>query len=354
VTVTQPPAASGEHLTAVLQRAGVLGAAEAVSDVVVETSRETLISSIARLRLAYHGSAGQAPSHLFLKFRRGDLDPALAQSGQRECAFYTTVAVATPPGLLPRCYEAVVPPDGAWHLLLEDLTATHEAPGDWPVPPRVERSDRIIEAHARFHAHWWDDARLGVSVGTFLDSSGRLDQTLASFAKNFASFADRLGDRLSPERRAIFEGLLVAAPHLLARYRSHRNLTIVHGDAHMWNAMLPRDPRGLGLRLIDWDAWRIDVATDDLAYMMALYWTPDRRRQLERPSLERYHETLVAHGVQGYDFDALWRDYRESVLWQITAPVWQATHKLGAWIWWNNLEHVMQAIDDLGCREFLG
>lgn len=313
----------------------------------------TLISSIARLRLTYTGDAGQAPSHLFFKGRRADLDEALGGSGRRECAFYSTVAAVSPPGLLPRCYEASAPPEGAWHLLLEDLTETHQAPTDWPVPPPAEQSDRIIEAHARFHAHWWDDPRLGVSAGVFLDTSGALDAHLARFAKDFSSFVDRLGDRLSPERRAVYEGLLAAAPRLLARYRSHEDLTIVHGDAHMWNVMLPRDPADPGLRLIDWDAWRIDVATDDLAYMMALYWTPERRRRLERHSLERYHTTLVAHGVNGYDFAALWRDYRESVLWQITTPVWQAAHKLAPVIWWNNLEHVMLAIDDLGCRELL-
>jgi hypothetical protein len=29
------------------------------------------------------------------------------------------------------------------------------------------------------------------------------------------------------------------------------------------------------VRIFDWDVWRIDVATDDLAYMMALHWFPD-------------------------------------------------------------------------------
>ena len=237
--------------------------------------------------------------------------------------------------------EAFTAADGAWLLLLEDLTATHEALGDWPIPSTVEQSDRIIDAHARFHAHWWDDARLGESVGAFLDTSGALNRHLASFAKDFSTFVDRLGDRLSPEHKALYERLLAAAPRLLARYSSHRNLTIVHGDAHVWNVMMPRDPGQVGLRLIDWDGWRVDQATDDLAYMIALFWPAERRRRLERRALERYHATLLAHGVGGYGFDALWQDYRYSVLWQCATPVWQAAHKLGPWIWWPNLERVV-------------
>ena len=30
-------------------------------------------------------------------------------------------------------------------------------------------------------------------------------------------------------------------PRLSARYRSHRDMTIIHGDAHVWNALVSRD-----------------------------------------------------------------------------------------------------------------
>src|SRR5438105_10176315 len=92
-----------------------------------------------------------------------------------------------------------------------------------------------------FHAFWWDHARLGVSVGAFADDAGALERHLASFPKEVATFADRLGDRLSAERRRIYERLVDAAPRLSARYRSHRDMTIIHGDAHVWNALVSRD-----------------------------------------------------------------------------------------------------------------
>jgi thiamine kinase-like enzyme len=132
------------------------------------------------------------------------------------------------------------------------------------------------------------------------------------------------------------------------------NLTLLHGDAHVWNALYPRGGRRDDVRLIDWDGCRIDAATDDLAYMMAIHWSPERRRRLERECLWRYHAVLTESGVGGYDFDALWRDYRQSVLWQITTPVWQAANGIGPWIWWNSFERVMAAVEDLDCLEFLG
>jgi hypothetical protein len=128
----------------------------------------------------------------------------------------------------------------------------------------------------------------------------------------------------------------------------HHNLTIVQGDAHVWNCFLAGDG-GNDTRFFDWDAWRIAVGASDLAHMMTVQWYPDQRHRTERHLLDRYHETLVAHGVRDYDRSALGDDYRLSTTW----PVWQAAYDIPPVIWWNNLERVMLAVDDLGCRDLL-
>jgi len=148
-------------------------------------------------------------------------------------------------------------------------------------------------SYAAFHACWWTTA-LGQTIGAWGDTSGDFGRFRAEFAKRLPAFIDHLGDRLAPERRAIYARLMQAWPRLLTRYGTHRGLTIVHGDAHVWNAFHPRDPAKDTIRLFDFDSWRIDTASDDLAYMMGLHWYPGRRRRLERPLLERYHATLLA------------------------------------------------------------
>ena len=117
--------------------------------------------------------------------------------------------------------------------------------------------------------------------------------------------------------------------------------------------MLPRDGGLEDIRIFDWDSWRIDTATDDLAYKMAMHWYPERRRLLERPLLDRYHGALQAHGVRDYDRRALDDDYRLSVLWLLARHVWQAASNIPPLIWWNNLERTLLAIDDLGCADLL-
>ena len=345
-----PSAANAEHLTDALRRCGALGEGR-VRDVVVESSRPTLLSRIIRLRLTYD-DAVEAPGSLILKTGLPDRAGVLSDVGRREVEFYTQVAAVMSARLVPRCFEAAWDPDTkAWHLLLEDLADSHVIATTWPLPPTMEQCERILRALARLHAAWWDDPRLGVSVGTWLDADA-MNQQLQRFADRFKSFGDHLGDRLSRERRDLYERFIDAAPGLLGRYHSHRNLTVAHGDAHVWNNFLPRDG-GDDVRFFDWDAWRIGVASGDLAYMMATHWYPDRRHRVERPLLDLYHAALLAHGVGGYDRRALDDDYRLSVLWQLMTPVWQAAIDLPPVIWWSHLERIVSAVDDLGCRDLL-
>jgi hypothetical protein len=346
-----PRVAQVEYLSEALRSSGALNDGR-VRDVVMENSKATILSRIMRLRLSYDGVALGAPSSIILKTALPERAHAKWNSGRHEVAFYRQIAAAMPAGLVPHCFEAVWEEDtNEWHLLLEDLTDTHSIASNWPLPATLEQNKQIVAARARLHAAWWDDPRLGVSIGTWIDPT---DTQIQAFAEQVARFADRVGDRLAPERRDIYQRLIDAAPHLNTRYHVHRNMTIVQGDAHIWNVFLPQASGSDDLRIFDWDGWRVDVATDDLAYMMALHWFPDHRRRHEQKLLDHYHRALLAHGVSGYDRRALGEDYRLSVLWQIATPVWQAANDIPAWIWWFHLERIFMAVDDLGCRDLLG
>jgi len=349
-THAPPTAADPDHLTAALRRAGALDGGR-VARVQVVHSFPTLLSQFHRLKLDYEGAADAPPRHLYLKTDLVGGPGAALDSGRREVAFYTTVAPATPQGLLPHCFEAEITEAGAWHLLLEDLTDTHAIASQWPLPPTVAQTEAIMRCRARFQAAWWDHPRLGIDVGIW-PSDTEIDEWLAGLFKGYEAFADALGERLPPHRRALYEGLFAQAPKLLQRFRSHRHMTVIQGDAHVWNCFLPKD--GIDTpRLFDWDGWQPNIGADDLAYMIAMHWFPEMRQQTERPLLDAFHDELLAHGVAGYDRRALQDDYRHTVLWQITRPIWMRAVRIPPNIWWNNLERIHLAADDLGCRELL-
>jgi hypothetical protein len=255
---------------------------------------------------------------------------------------------------VPHCFDAAwEPADGAWHLLLEDLTDSHVVATRWPLPPDFAQCEAIVRTRARCQAAWWDDPRLGVTIGRWQDAKTRAEAAEAAAAQ-FARFADEMGDRLSADRRRLCERLFEAAPRLDTRYAEHRHMTVIQGDAHVWNCFLPRDGARDSARLFDWDAWQVNTGADDLACMMAPQWYPDLRQRFESRLLDAFHDELVARGVQGYDRRALQDDYRLSVLWLLATPAWQHAHGIPPVIWWNNFERICLAVDDLGCREWLG
>jgi thiamine kinase-like enzyme len=350
MTTCLPDAADPDRLTDALRRHGVMSAGR-VRDVTADTPRDTLVSRVVRLRLAYDGPAEKAPATLILKIpkpRDGAQDPTEA----REVQFYNTVAPATPAGLLLRCFDAVHSPQTkAWHLLLEDVTDSHRIATEWPLPPTEPQCRMIVGTLARFHAAWWDATKGSVSVVAPPDPAMVRDiyQRIEGF---WANLSDRLGDRLSADRRWIYERFLAAPPHF-PRLATRKNLSIVHGDAHVWNVFLPNDDSANDLRLFDWSFWRPFLPAHDLAYMMAVHWYPERRRRFERPLLDHYHATLLASGVKGYDRAALDYDYRLAVLIHLIAPLFQSNVGIPPVIWWSHLERIMYAIDDLGCRELL-
>ena len=333
-----------------LRRAGVVGSGR-VCAVEVLSAVTKLRSHTLRLGLKYEGSAVGAPTSLIMKM--GHLrDGRPPYGNRREIGFYRNVASALPDRLAPRCYETADATEaGPWRLLLEDLTDTHFIATEHPLPPALPQCRSAIQAWGRLHAALWDDPRSSVFLGR--SANAVWTQYFNSSAERFARFMDRFGEAMPAQRRALYERLLDSAIPLLARFDEGRNLTLIHGDAHWWNCFLPRDDQHEQVRLLDWEDWTIGAGATDLAYMMAMLWFPDRRRRIEQPLLDFYHDVLVARGVRACSRQILAEDYRRSVLLLMLRPIWQATNNLPARVWWPNLERNFLAVDDLDCRELL-
>jgi hypothetical protein len=299
-----------------------------------------------RLEVRYSAAAHpRAPTGLYVKLNDGRGDTL---AGKREASFYISIAADMPDPPSVPCYDAVTNSEtGAYHLLLKDVSETHvlverEAPA-----PRAD-AERMIDLLAAFHAHWWDHPRLG-------QESERVDAWFIQGEEelDFPGFVDYLGDRLSAQRREIYERVLAALPRMLGQRLAAGPLTLVHDDAHFWNFLLPRDPQQERVYLVDWQQWGISAGPHDVAYMMALFWYPERRARLEQDLVRRYHDRLLAHGIQGYDWEACWNDYRLFAMRNLMVPLW-------AWRWshwgfhrWMQLEKAILAFQDLNCAELL-
>jgi Ser/Thr protein kinase RdoA (MazF antagonist) len=340
-------------LTGVLRRRGFLPSGH-VTRVTAHSSRTLFVSIVSNLSVEYSRDAGRdSPARLFLKLSNPETaHDAPREEPPEEIAFYESIAPATPDAPVPRCYDAAYSrATGRSHLLLEDLSETHHHP-PVPLPPTPAECERAVDCLARFHAHWWEHPRLGAGFGRLLDDAD-VEELARATAARFADFADFAGESLSPARREMIERVIKTFPRPWVRLKSARGLTLTHGDAHTWNFLFPRAPDAQRVYLIDWQLWHPHVGARDLAFMMTIFWYPERRARMEAPLLRRYHEKLIECGVRGYGWDDCWEDYRWSAVRNIFIPLVQRARGMGAWHWWSNFERAMLAFEDLRCAELI-
>ena len=351
--ISSPDDISAEWLTAALSGSGVLDRGEAVA-VRVTFSKTLQVSQVAHLEIEYSPDGSPAaPRKLFLKLslQNGSTEthPNIRNS---EIDFYRTVASKTPSPELMNCYHASLASEtGESVLLLEDLSETHfQSPQKRA--PSLEYSRSAIECLARFHAHWWDDPRVGIEVGKIFDAAW-LETFLSDLEISVGRFLSFLGDDLSSRRRAIYKKMLAASPTIWGRVTDRSGLTVTHGDTHWWNFLFPKVPAADRTKIFDWQLWHIDLGPRDLAFLVALGGFAERRPEFDDDLLHLYHDTLLSAGVEKYSWNQFWEVYRSSAIRNLNVAVtfWsQGKHRQ---TWTDALERAFQSFDELGCEELL-
>jgi hypothetical protein len=341
-------------LTHLLRRKGYLPKST-INDIHILKLARTNVSTIYYLAVSYSSPEISAPARLFLKLPNPDF-----VWPHKEVEFYNRIVPAMQLHYTDRelpflhCYDAVyIAETGQSYLLMEDLSQTHFTI-DRPMPPTVQHCERLIDAYALFHAHWWEHPRLGRDIGERLTEEG-IDNFLKEAQKKFRDFTDFMGESLSKPQCTLLEGIVSAWPEKRRqRLAQGKGITLVHRDPHPLNFLYPDDLAEGEVKLIDWQSWRIDTGSDDLAYLMACHWPFEQRVQLEAALLRRYFDRLLSLGVNNYRWDDCYYDYQASIIrclfflmYAWSPAQWQA----GAW--WGRLQKGLAAFKGWNCADLL-
>jgi hypothetical protein len=219
-----PEAAMPDHLTDALRRHGVLSTGR-VRDVTTDAPRDLLMSRIVRVKLAYDGPAEKAPATLILKISK-PRDGRTTLRAREKCSSITLwrrrrrLAFCCVASM--RCTRRRPKRGTCCWRMWPTAIATER-----PLPPTEPQCRMIVGTLARFHAAWWDATKGSVSVVAPPDPAMVRDiyQRIEGL---WANLLDRLGDRLSADRRWIYERFL--ATPINPRLATRKNLSIVHGD----------------------------------------------------------------------------------------------------------------------------
>jgi 5-methylthioribose kinase len=277
--------------------------------------------------------------------------PSALRRGLHEVDFYRSMngPILSPPSNIPECIS--------WHadtkrylLVIEDLSMSHCRIEELE-QPTIQTWRSAVTALAMFHSKY-----LGQLPIQFIDErlSSRTDVEgyLDRLTTAYSVFEDAFSARIE---RAFLDKLARALPILreieldrCARIQDPVRTTIVHGDLHMGNVLLPRIQND-GSKLIDWQFWGIGSPTYDLRHLLGARFPSDMWKY--RIELVRYYyETLISNANADYSWDQCWTDYRYGALDNLFMAVWQYTSfgwEYEKWI--NTLDSAIRVCDELDC-----
>jgi hypothetical protein len=275
-----------------------------------------LLTDLHRLHLGYAPGASAGPATLVAKLP--SVVPEILQIArawglyQREVLFYRDIS-PTVGVRVPRAYVTQFDPETHhFALVMEDLSPALD--GDQITGLPLDHVRLALDALADLHARWWNRPELAsleaaiqpFGQGPWMGTGLRLAAAWPVFKPFLAGRASsalvRVGERMAStiERQMVD----IARPPR----------TLCHGDFRADNLMFAEGDGGAVLATIDWQVTLQARGAVDVSQLLSISVTTELRRAHETALLRGYHDRLVAAGVEDYDYDEFFADYRRGLL----------------------------------------
>jgi hypothetical protein len=306
--VADPDLVTPEWLTDVLRHGGAVDADTKVTSFESAAIGTGQVGANVRYTLAYEGTPG--PASVVCKFSSRDQQSAATGvqtlTYETEVAFYRELA-HTVDISRPHCYLAELEHGTAnVVLVMEDLSPAEQ--GDQIDGCTVAQATLAIDEAAKLHGPRWGDRSLEELA--WLDRRSTQGGLASMLGMIWSAFVDRYRATLDPI--TLDEGQrLIAGIETLRGYEPSA-LTVVHYDYRLDNMLFGTGAGGRPLTVVDWQTVQLGLGPSDVAYFLGNAFDADVRRSCERELVRRYHDGLLAYGVDDYPLDECWEDYRRS------------------------------------------
>ncbi|WP_040493620.1 aminoglycoside phosphotransferase family protein [Ilumatobacter nonamiensis] len=358
---------TADWMTEALQGSGTIGPDVTVSSVHADPGAAGIgfMGEVAGIDVEYSGDAAGAPGRVVAKFPTASPEVRTLMHPtrvyEREHRFYEKIAkrspVRTPDLYHVTCDVSDDPMSERYMLLLEDLGDLEL--GDQLAGVSPEQAEAALVGLARHHARFWN--RSGLEDATFIPTiNGPLNKAgQGIYNASLPGFKEVFSSALLPEMVPIAENYGLSHPNLLDRFAGMPH-TLVHFDYRADNLFFDTSGGGAGsVVVIDWQSISIGGGASDVGYFLGQNLSIADRRAHEDELLHRYHDTLVAEGVTGYEFDQFFQDYRVAVVYGWVIPVFavgslDTSSERAMALWTAVLERIQDAIFHHDAQEFIG
>lgn len=305
--VVHVDAIDGAWLTRILTDAGVMRSGKVV-DVRWEPCGTGQLSDSYRFSLSYDPpSAG--PATVVGKFPSEDSTSREfgRTSGyyRSEIRFYNELAPNLPVSVPTPIYAAMAENETDFVLLMEDLGPARTV--DQLVGCNADEMALVMEQTAALHAARWRDRELP-RLDWLQGPVNIFNYVTDNFADVVRKFPELCGD-LVPGSDLAEAATLTQHTDTWKRVLNDRQC-LWHSDIRADNLMFDAQDGARPVMVLDWQGLGFGRGTLDVALCLGTSMTIEDRRAHERDLVAHYHEALVGYGVDEYNVETCWDDYR--------------------------------------------
>ncbi|WMJ90337.1 hypothetical protein [Anaerocolumna sp. MB42-C2] len=222
-----------------------------------------------------------------------------------------------------KCQDAFISDDKKnFLLILDDISddycsandINHNEIGYWL---------NAAESLAKFHSFFWN----GANASKLKRLQGD-DKTIDDKIKNYQNALDKFliyasefynNDIFDVYPLALADTIMFESKNLNRRVQN-KNISVIHGDSHIWNFMFPKSSYQRPL-LTDYQFWRMGITTVDIMNLTRVSFPYRDDPEYHLKVLKYYHESLLKYGIKDYSMDECLEDYLLSVAMAVFGPV---------------------------------
>lgn len=267
-----------------------------------------ILADLAKISISYDEANPEAPSSVIVKLQSHvEANRALSMTFsfyERELLFYERIAPLVP-GRTPKVYGTQHQPElERFALVIEDLS--HLEMPDQVAGLEIEKANTVVDWMATLHAAFWND--IDTEALSFMPKGDDPITLMVAdlYTQGWDPFLQIYGSELPEGGKELGEAVKDNFTWLL-RALTDGPLTVAHTDFRLDNLFF--DESG-DVIPIDWQVSVRTAGIYDMAYFLGGSLTVHDRRANERELVQRYVDKLASLGVDNYDFDQAWRDYR--------------------------------------------
>ncbi|HTK66322.1 MAG TPA: phosphotransferase [Pseudonocardia sp.] len=308
-----------DWMTAVLTGAGSLTGGARVVDVQREPCGTGQLGDSYRFALTY-SVAGAGPETVVAKFASEDATSREfgRSSGyyRSEIRFYNELAPSLSVSIPTPIHAALADNQADFVLIMEDLAPARAV--DQLVGCTADEAALVLEETAALHAGSWRDARLA-GLDWLNGPSALFAHVTDNFAGVVDTFPELCGDLVPDSDLQAARGLI---PHAEAWKRVLADQQCLwHSDIRADNVLFDVQGGARPVALLDWQGLGYGRGTLDVAAFLGISMTTPDRRAHERDLVTHYQQALAAGGVDEYDAETCWNDYRMQAIQALTVGV---------------------------------